>query len=301
MALLVLANALWGSSYVVVKVALEEIPFPLLAALRYLIASIVLTAVVLIRRHKLPAIQDSRRLLALGVFGVAVHGLFGYWGISLTTATDASLMIVGEVIFTTLVAVALAGELLSTVRGVGLAIGVVGVVVLILGSAGQELSTAPNRPVGDLLILTGLAFEAFFTVLGTNLTRRYDPLVVLMLSFGGSCLIWLPVIGWYAVNGNVSLPSPLAISGVLYLALVNSVGCYLIWFGVLRFAGATLGALSLLAQPVVGAILGVALLSDPVLPSTLIGGACVLICLIIAPLSARSTSRASPQTKHALP
>jgi drug/metabolite transporter (DMT)-like permease len=122
-----------------------------------------------------------------------------------------------------------------------------------------------------------------------------------MLAFGGSCLVWLPVIGWYAVNGAITVPSPLAISGVLYLALVNSVACYLIWFGVLRFAGATLGALSLLAQPVVGALLGVAVLSDPVLPSTLIGGACVLICLIVAPLSATSGSRSSLQTNDALP
>jgi drug/metabolite transporter (DMT)-like permease len=292
MTLLLVANALWGSSYVVVKVALEEIPFPVLAAARYVVATLALWGLHLITRQgrTFPVRQDAIKLLALGIIGVAAHGLLGYWGVSLTTATDASLMIVGEVIFTTLLAVAIAGDYVGRPRVVGMAAGVVGVVVLVLGSAGQPLESAPNRPLGDILILTALAFEAVFTVLGTTLTRRYDPLVVLTLSLTGSCVVWLPLIGWYALQGRLVMPSPLALAGVLYLALVASVLCYLIWFAVLRIAGPTLGALSLLAQPLVGAVLGISLLADPVLPSTLIGGACVLLCLALAPQRGRTSS-----------
>jgi drug/metabolite transporter (DMT)-like permease len=291
LALLVLANALWGASYVVAKVALEELPAPLLAALRFSLAVLVLWLVIGWRARfartgpRLPSPGDTWRLLGLGVLGVAMNGLLGYWGVSLTTATDAALLIVGEVLFTTLLAIALAGEYLGRVRGIGLATGLVGVVVLIAGGGTDQTALAPARPLGDVLILVGLGFEAAYTVLGTRQTRRYDPLVVLTLSFSGSCLVWLPVIGWYALRGGLAMPSPVAALGVLYLALVNSVACYLLWFGVLRSAGATLGALSLLAQPVVGAALGVLVLGDPVLPTTLIGGACVLVCLVLAALA----------------
>src|SRR5438105_12170934 len=93
-ALLVLANALWGSSYVVAKTALGEIPPPLLAALRFTIAVVVLWVVIGIRRRmyrdvRVPSGSDALRLLGLGVLGVAINALLGYWGISLTTATDA--------------------------------------------------------------------------------------------------------------------------------------------------------------------------------------------------------------------
>jgi drug/metabolite transporter (DMT)-like permease len=299
--LLLLANGIWGSSYVVVKMALEEIPPPLLAGLRYTLASLVLWAIVAarLRGTKLPTRHDSLRLLVLGAVGVAVHGWLVFWGISLTTATDASLMIVGEVLFTTLLAIAIAREALGLPRGLGMAIGLLGVVILIAGASGEPLATAPARAVGDLLILAGLGFEACFTVLGTRLTQRYDPLVVLTLSLSGSCAVWVPVIAWFVAAGNLAPPSVAAIGGVVYLALLNSVVCYLIWFGVLKTAGATLGALSLLAQPVVGSLLGIFALGDPVLPSTLVGGACVLVCLVLAPLTnPDSYPRGSSALRH---
>ena len=286
LALLILANAFWGSSYAVTKVALTEIPPPLLASLRFTLAAVVLWLVIGTRARaiRLPTRNDTLKLLGLGVLGVAMNGLLGFWGISLTTATDSALMIVGEVIFTTVLAVAVAGDHLSQIRGLGLVSGLVGAIVLIVGGGSDPTATAPARPLGDVLILSGLAFESLYTVLGTRLTRRYEPLSVLTLSFTGSCIVWLPIIGWYLISASVRWPSETAIAGVLYLALVNSVACYLLWFAVLRFAGATLGAISLLAQPLVGAALGIAVLGDPVLPSTLIGGACVLLCLALAPM-----------------
>ena len=54
-----------------------------------------------------------------------------------------------------------------------------------------------------------------------------------------------------------------------------------------------MGALSLLAQPVVGALLGIFVLGDPVLPSTLAGGMCVLLCLAVSGSSQARDRRAS--------
>jgi drug/metabolite transporter (DMT)-like permease len=295
LALLLVANAVWGSSYVVAKVALEEIPPPLLAALRYTLATLALWTIVGVRTRaripdRLPTRGDAARLLGLGLLAVAMNGTLSYWGVSLTTATDAALLIVGEVLFTTTLAALIAGERQSLPRGVGLAIGAVGVVVLVVGGSSDNLPDAPARALGDVLILAGLAFEAAYTVVGMRLTHRYDPLIVLTISFTGSCAVWLPVIAGYAVQGGLRLPGPAASAGVLYLALINSAACYLLWFAVVRHAGATLGALSLLAQPVVGAALGILILGDPVLPSTILGGACVLVCLILASITSGKDS-----------
>lgn len=291
--LLVLASALWGSSYVVAKVALAEISPPLLAALRFSIAAVTLWLILLARRPRvLPPRRDTLRLVVLGGVGVGANGLLGYWGVSLTTATDAALLIVGEVLFTIMLAVLLIGERLTPLRVTALLVGLAGVIVLILGGASTSTPEAPARPLGDLLIVCGLAFEAAYTVLGTRLTKRYDPLSVLTISLSGSCLVWLPVVG-LAVQSGIGLPSAAAIGGVLYLALVSSVACYLVWFSVLRKVGAALGALSLLAQPVVGAALGILLLGEQPTLATLLGGGCVLICLLLASVRAGS---AEPRT-----
>jgi drug/metabolite transporter (DMT)-like permease len=291
-ALLVLANALWGSSYVVAKVAMEEIPPPLLAALRFTLAAIALWCIIATRTHpKFPTPADAARLMLLGAIGIGANGLLGYWGVNLTTATDAALLIVGEVLFTTVLAIALTSDRLSRPRAAALLIGLIGVLVVIVGGAtSQPTAEAPARALGDVLILCGLAFESAFTVLGTRLTQRHEPLTVLTLSITGSCLLWLPVIGFFVLRSGIGLPSPGASAGVLYLAGINSVVCYLVWFGVLRYAGATLGALSLLAQPVVGATLGILLLGDPLTLSTLTGAFCVLACLALAAWRTRSES-----------
>jgi drug/metabolite transporter (DMT)-like permease len=290
---LVLANALWGSSYVVAKVALEEIPAPLLASLRFTLAALALWFILLTRgqRARFPSPADARRLVALGALGVGVNGLLSYWGVSLTTATDAALLIVGEVVFTTLLAVLLTAERLSLLRVASLGAGILGALVLILGGvAAQPSAEAPARAVGNLLILTGLAFESAFTVLGTRLTQRYDPLTVLTISISGSCVLWLPTIAFYVVHEGLPAPSVASVGGVLYLAFVNSVACYLVWFSVVRSAGAALGALSLLAQPVVGAALGIVLLGDPLTPATLVGAVCVIACLLLASPRAPQTA-----------
>src|SRR5690348_5803154 len=134
--LLVLANALWGSSYVVAKVALEEIPPALLAALRFSIAAVVFWFVLLTRgRPKLPNWPDALRLLGIGAVGIGLNGILGFWGVSLTTATDAALLIVGEVVFTSLFAIALTSDRLTAQRAIALLVGVLGAVVLILGGA----------------------------------------------------------------------------------------------------------------------------------------------------------------------
>src|SRR5689334_20668665 len=109
-ALLVFANVLWGSSYAVAKVALREIPPPLLGALRVVLAALLLWPVLIwqMRRSGVAALAlpgqhvrrgDLARLAGLGVIGVGFSYLIDYWGINLSTATDASLMIIGEVIF----------------------------------------------------------------------------------------------------------------------------------------------------------------------------------------------------------
>ncbi|MEP7190675.1 MAG: EamA family transporter, partial [Roseiflexaceae bacterium] len=77
--LLVFANVLWGSSYVVAKIALEEVPPPLLGALRVILASAMLWPLLIWRtRAGRPgtlrliepiALGDALRLAGLGLLG----------------------------------------------------------------------------------------------------------------------------------------------------------------------------------------------------------------------------------------
>jgi drug/metabolite transporter (DMT)-like permease len=311
-ALLVFANVMWGSSYAVVKVALEELPPPLLGALRITLATGLIWLALLWQarravphpptpspiatregetreglggwrakeRRRIPR-RDVLKMLGLGFLGLAIDYLLAYWGVSLSTATDASLMIIGEVIFTTLLGVWLLGERLSRRKLLGIAAGVAGVVTLVLGSvsAGAGAAGGLARAAGDLLILGGLLGASFYGVLGARLSRTYGPLRMLGYAYAGAMLLWAPLLLWYIASGTFPAISARAILGVVYLAVVTSCICQLVWFHVLRYTGANTGAITLFVQPLVGSLLGLLVLREPVTVALIAGGALIFAAL----------------------
>lgn len=293
--LLILANVFWGSSYVAAKVALRDLPPPLLGALRVTGATalIWLAALPAWRAHgwggvsrRVAAVprRDALRLAGLGAGGLAADYLLGYQGISLTSATDASLMIIGEVIFTTLLAVLLLGERLSRRKLLGIGAGVAGVAALVLGGGAGGAGGA--RALGDALILCGLLAAALYSVLGAGLARRYAPIAIMAYAHAGSMLVWAPVLAWYALRGFPTLHWPAAAS-VAYLALVTSLLCYLIWFAAAPVVGADRGAVTLFVQPLVGALLSLLLLREPLTSARMAGAALIFVALYCTTVPAR--------------
>lgn len=289
-ALLVLANLVWGSSHSVAKVTMETLPPTLLASLRFCLATAVLWPL-LIWQHRqaargpqaaerrLPPRGDMLRLMALGLFGSAVAYLLAYTGVSLTTATEASLMIIGEVMFTALLAWVLLGERIGRRRGLGIVLGSAGAAVLVLG--GIDTGGGSARALGNALILAGLLCEAFYTVLGTSLAGRYNALTVVTLIYSGSLLVWAPMLAWYVASGHIPAISPAVALGVVYLALGPSIICNLLWFTGLPVAGANAGAVALFVQPLVGSLIGLVLLDDPLSTALVAGGALIFTALYL--------------------
>lgn len=299
LALLIFANALWGGSYAISKLALEEMPPPLLAALRLTSATALLWLLVLWQGRTgdfaHPPPTDRRKLMLLGLCCLGLDYLLGYWGVSLTTATDASLMIIGEVIFTSLLAVWLLGDRLGARKLVGIILGVAGVATLVLGNLGLAGGGDHgwSRAAGNLLMLTGLLAAAFYSILGTGMARRYRPLTVVTYANTGSLLLWVPLLAWFASSGSwpsVSQPTVLAVA---YLVFVNSFFCPLLWFYVLSRTNANLGAVALFAQPLVGALLGLLVLGDPLTPALAAGGALIFAALYLTSMPERRAAAAS--------
>jgi drug/metabolite transporter (DMT)-like permease len=299
---LVFINILWGSTYGITKVALEEIPPPLLGAMRWILATIVLWVIQLWlvygksdksgAKAENVTSRDKVRLASLGALGIGIAYVIGYFGINLTTATDASLMIIGEVIFTSLLATWLTHDPLGRWKVVGMGLGAAGVTILVLGHiTGASSSQGMARAIGDGLILVTLALQAIYTVLGTNLARKYRPMTVLTYVCTGSLLIWLPVLLWQVSSG--AWPATLslrAIGGVLYLALIASVFCNFVWFSIASRIGAGLSAISLFAQPLVGSFIGLVFLNEPATVSLLIGATLIFIALYLTTIADPATA-----------
>jgi drug/metabolite transporter (DMT)-like permease len=286
--LLVSANVLWGSSHAIGKLAIDSFDPLILAGIRVSIATGCfwgLRISGISPREGVPR-RDVLVLGSLGLLTVACAQFLDYRGLSLTTATDSSLMIIGEVIGTTVLAWLFAREFISPQKRIGLVLGIVGVVVLTLGGAPDSIY-APNRALGNTFVLLALLCESIFTVLGAHYVQRFQPLTILRWTYTGSMLVWLPVLWWAYSTNQIASASWEAWGAVVYMAVATSVVSYLLWFWVIRSAGASLGAISLFVQPVIGSFIGLYILAEPQSPGLYIGAALILAAMLVAALADR--------------
>jgi O-acetylserine/cysteine efflux transporter len=183
--------AVWGSNFVVIKAALDDLPPLTLAALRFALAF--LPAALFIRR---PAV-GWRRLAAYGVLIGA--GQFGLLFIAMTRYISpglASLVIQTQVFFTIALAGLLAGERVRGVQWAALALAAAGLVLI-----GAQ-SDADATPLGLAIILAAALCWAAGNIVGRGAGRvdmlafmvwtsafAVPPLVALALLFEGPAAI----------------------------------------------------------------------------------------------------------------
>lgn len=287
---MIVACILWGSSHAVAKTALNEAPPFLLAALRLCIAAPLFILIQMMTRRPPIHTEDRWPLVRLSMIGIVASFILAYSGIRLTLSSDSSLLIVGEVIFTAIFAYVLLRERITRNRLIGLLVGTAGVVILITGAAGQNTETAPNRLLGNILVLGCLACESYYTVRGAAYLERNNSISMLAWVNTASLVVWIPVLAYYGYTGELAQLSAAAWGASVYMAVVTSVVCYFLWFNGVRIVGATVAAVALLFQPVVGALVGIQVMGDPVTLTFIIGGILVVGALLISGIPERKSA-----------
>ncbi|MFN7472511.1 MAG: DMT family transporter, partial [Roseiflexaceae bacterium] len=222
---LIVANIAWGAGASVSKVTLEVFPPVLLSALQIVVASAVLF--VIQWRGGYPPILSQDRWPMIGLSMVMNVGGFilGYVGIALSLASDISLLVIGEVLFTALLARWLLREHIDRARWLSLAVGAVGAVILITGAIGNTTAAAPNRVLGGILFLLNLLCCAYYTVRGGVFLARNDTVSMMTYVNLASLVVWAPILLYYMVTGQFPTVTTASVIGLLYQSLVTSVLC----------------------------------------------------------------------------
>ncbi len=277
--LLILANVLWATSYVVGKFILQDISVNMLNALRMCLAAVFLIPLLLYKRKEIHLTrQDIPQLLLLALSGFVINKVLEYGGLALTTASDVALLISSEMLFTAVFSWVLLHEQFRLSRLGMMLLGLVGVYLIVERSFIPTLPSGGGiwRIIGDLLVVLALMFDAFYTVRGKALLVKHSPLLILSVAIVGSTVFWLPLAGWEILSFGWH---PLSLSvwiSVCWMALIVTVFGYLAWFqGLTRVDGST-AAVTLFVQPLVGTALAVLLLHEQLTLITLIGGVLIV-------------------------
>ena len=266
--------AVWGASYLFIKVAVDEIaPAPMMAV-RTLLAAAVLLAYVVWRFGRTRAVRELRaawrHCLVLGVFNAAIPFWLIAWGEQHIDSGLAAVVQASVPIFNALVALKfLSHERLTLPRVSGLAIGIVGVgIVTGVHPEGGRLAIAGALAV----VLSSIAYASAGVYGQLAVTDTPGPVLAAgsMLLAG---LILLPV-ALFQLPGEV--PSLEAVGSVLALSLAGTALAQLILFRMLALHGSARLSLVTYLMPGFALVYGALILDEEITAATIGGLALIL-------------------------
>jgi drug/metabolite transporter (DMT)-like permease len=278
----------WGSSYLFIKIGVDNglQPFTLIM-FRLLIGFVLLAAVVGVAREPLP--RDPRmygHLLVMGVINIAIpFSLITYAEQTVDSSLAAVINGAVPLFVIVIAALFLKGETVTINRVAGLVVGFIGVAVLV-GLDVTDLGSA--NTLGELALIGATISYAVGNVYNKAHVHGLRPMIpaVFQVFFG---LLVTGALAFLFEHPLAVVPAPEAILAVVWLGLLGSGLAYLSYFRILQHWGATRTSMVAYLLPVVGIGLGAVVLHEDVAPSTLIGT--ILVIGGIALVNARFGTR----------
>jgi drug/metabolite transporter (DMT)-like permease len=173
---LFVVQVIYASGVIVGKFVLPVVPAPVIVSIRMVIATLAFFLAHRAMKGAVPrTAPDWLRFALLGVLGGAGNQLLVLLGLTRTTAINTAILIPMIPIFTVIFGWAFWRARPSSLAWVGVAVAAAGTVYLI---GPDRISLAPEVALGNILVLSGMAFNALAFLLAKDMLQRYAPVTV---------------------------------------------------------------------------------------------------------------------------
>jgi drug/metabolite transporter (DMT)-like permease len=262
LAAIVLLMIIWGTTYIITKVAIREVPPLTLAALRFLITALVLLpfAIAAGGLKRLPKPFPILDIVSMAFTGFVLYYAFFNYALESASASQGALIQALIPVGVAITAVIVLKEKLSKMRTAGIALAVLGVAMIVL--AGKSDSASPNPVLGAALMLFSVVAWSIYTVQVKRLAD-VEPTVLLTAIATVGTLIQLPLVAIELMQR----PEPLAITArgwasVVFLGAIASGFGLLVYNRALRLLDASLVGTYINLVPIIGVVSAVLFLGE---------------------------------------
>ena len=257
-----MAAVLFGASVVAVRVAVRDVPPVSLAVLRFGQGSLLLAGAVLLVAPKLLRVRWERlRLFAL--LGVVLFGLFPLTfniGLQYTEASRGAVMLATMPIWSALLG-RIAGERLVGRQVAGVVLSVVGIGLAFV-EPGRAVGGDAMSLVGDgLLLLTGL-LGALYGLVAKRILAVDNPAAVTTYAMLFGTVLLLPIAVAEGLVPAVARLDWQLLGLVVFLGVLGGAAAFFLWTWALSRITPTQVAVYVNLNPIVAALLGIALLGE---------------------------------------
>lgn len=284
--MLLVCNFIWGSQFVMVKVAQEQMGPVFATFFPMTIATLILIPIVhregdknrtRAKTGRMPG-ADLRDFILIGVCGQGMNQLAVTWGVRLTGAENAAVLMLCLPVCTAVMAYFFLGERMTLVRWISFALAIAGV----LESSGinwRSLDFARGKfLLGNLLVFYGVLASSFYNTYSKRLLGRYTPLQVLLYSYYAVFVFMLPITVYIEPASFLHIThfKPAVWAALMVLAVLQYGLTMVMLLSVLSRLDATQAGLSNYLIPFFGVLMGAALLGEHLTRFMVLGGIIVL-------------------------
>ena len=277
----ILTVVIWGLTFIATKVLInhgltpQEIFF-----YRFLIAYIGIWAISP-KRLFATSLKDELWLAAGGIFGGSLYFFTENTALGITQASNVSFIICTAPLLTTILSLLFYHKSEKATKGLvgGSLLALVGVgLVVFNGSVVLKLS-----PVGDLLTLLAALSWAFYSLVIKRMTGHYPTVFITRKIFFYGVLTILPAFLLQPLRPDFGmLLQPVVLSNLLFLAVLASLVCYVLWNVVLKQLGTVKASNYIYLNPLVTMVASVIILHEQITCITLMGAACIILGVYLA-------------------
>lgn len=251
---LLTANIIYGINYTVAKDVMPEYIRPSGFVLMRVIGAVLLFWLVArIFAHEKIDKKDIPRFFVCGIFGVALNQIMFFEGLNLTTPINAGIIMVITPIMVLIMSSIILREKITTNKVTGIALGVSGALLLLLGK--KDLSFGSASVLGDLFILINACSYAIYLVLAKPLMYKYKPLTVMKMAF----LFGLPLVLPFGLEQTIevsweNIPAIIWLE-ILFVIIFTTFFAYVLNTVALKHVSPSVVSIYIYLQPLLAALI----------------------------------------------
>ncbi len=276
---------MWASTFLITKASFAEVSPLAFAFVRFVLMTALAFAVLAIRgKGRLQGIRraDLPRFLAAGLTGYTLYQLGFVLGLDRTSPFSSSLLI-AMVPFFTMIFLAARRDFPPRRAWLGLAVGIVGVVIFLADKQGS-----PGSLLGDALSLGAAVSFALYGLVNRPLVRDYPPETYTAYAVLAGTIPLLVVSAPAAIAQPWGAISVWGWIGIIYMVVLPVYVAYMLWNWAIARRGAAAATSFSLLVPIISGVLSALILAEDFGPIKLIGAALVLVGLVVIRLPRRA-------------
>lgn len=273
---------IWGLSFLSIKVAVQALAPMTLALARFIIASLILLIILKLKEPEAVLRKQDIPLMALsGIAGITIYFFFENYGVMLTTASTASIIIATIPVLTALADYIFCGNRINIAKVAGVAMSFFGVYLIVMASGRMDLSS--QYFTGNLFMLGAAISWVVYNLVTRPLGKRYSHLsLTAYQTFLGTIAI-IPFV--FFEKSNWSAVDETIIANILFLAVLCSAAGYFLYIYTISHLGVSITSLFINFIPVVTVVGSYFLLGEKITSTQILGGGIIVASVYIADIN----------------